>query len=239
MRRPFAFFRPFLVCFALGLAPFSSAHAQNQAATNTSASAVSTDPNATLDAVLQVLRHATFTNIDAKITLESAAVQGGKVCLRGVKIENLRLGVHLRADGARALADHFGRGVSADSPLKPLFEIVKLGLFTDIEVGLRLRELSLQTLDIDAQELKIEGALAAAGVQTTPHDSKPNAATLEKFLEAVRLLAFNRAKIEAGIQLLQAKQIAVKLAGLRLDELKVGISLARAGSNFSPKTDSR
>lgn len=200
-----------------------------------SASVQTDELGPTLDAVLQVLRHATFTRLDARISLESAEVQGGKVRLRGVKIENLRLGVQLRADGARALAEHFGRSVGPGSPLKPLFEIVRLGLFTDIEVGLFLRELSLEALDLDAEELEIEGALVAAGVQTTPHASRPDAATLDKFLEAVRLLAFNRARLEAGLEHLKARRIDARLQGLGLDELKIGLSLGRAETAFPVK----
>lgn len=185
------------------------------------------DP-ATLDALLKIFQEATITQLDAKISLESLSVQNGRVKLRGLRLHDLKLGVRLSSQGATQLAEWMRGQMGANSPLEAVLQIVRLGLFNRIEIGFSLGDLEVRALDLDSDQLRIEDALVAAGVESSPTPFKPSDTTLAKFLSVVQSAAFNRASLQAGLGHLAAKRVKIRIEGLGLDNLHVGLGLNRS-----------
>ncbi|MDQ3814030.1 MAG: hypothetical protein M3347_08770 [Armatimonadota bacterium] len=184
-----------------------------------------------INQLLSLLNDAVITKLDARVSLESLDVKAGRVRIEGLRLQNFQIGLLLKAKGARRLAEtlqnRFGGSPNAPDWLQWL-DILKLGLFNHIEVSVRLKELRVRQLALDADDLQVEGLLLQVGA--TPPDpvtGKPRSDTLQTLLQILRHTALTRIKAHAGLDKLAAKRIHLDLNGAALEGFSVKIALLR------------
>jgi hypothetical protein len=207
------------------------------AATPPSGSSAAPDPEL-VNQLLALLGDAVITRLDARVSLESVALQQGRVLLSGVSLKNLNVGLRLNARGTQRLASmlqqRYSGGPSASKQQwTQLLEIMKLGLFNQLEISVHLDELAVRQLEVDAADAEVEGLLVRAG--TTPVGERRNTTrqgNLQTLMEILRRSALNDIQADAGIQKLHAGRATLELNGLALRGFSVGFLLAR------PPTDS-
>ncbi len=183
--------------------------------------------------VLAILEEAVITRLDAKVSLDGLDVSSGHVRLKGVSLKNVDIGVRLSARGARKLAD-LGAQNGWDGEISPILEILRLGLFKKVEVGLQLRELRITDLELNADKLLIEEVFAQVGARPPdPKTGKPPVETLESITNVLRRTALSRIKVQAGLEHLAARRVKLRIQGTSLEGLHIGLSLQRFGSSSS------
>ncbi|HEX8832615.1 MAG TPA: hypothetical protein VF719_00365 [Abditibacteriaceae bacterium] len=189
--------------------------------------------NEVLQQILGLLNEAVITDLDAKISLESAKVQHGRVRLQGVSLHDLRIGIKLSARGAKKLANLVeaqlpASGSTTENDIRPLLQILKLGLYDDIELMVRLRELRVRRVAVDADALALNGLLLQVGAKPiNPVTGKPQSDTWSQLLHLLRNTALQRIKAHAGLDELLAKRLKAQVEGVALEGFSVGLVLRR------------
>lgn len=199
--------------------------------------------------LLAIVSEAAITHIDARVSLESLAVDKGRIHLTGLLLQNLDVGLRLNTRGARRVAEMMQNRLGATPQARqwaPILEILKLGVFDRIEVGVRLRELRVRRLSVRADRLDVQGLLLQVGV--TPNDpatGKPRGDTLQTLIAILRRTALSRVKATAALEKLAARRINLATEGVALSGLSIGVLLARrnegpfaAGSSSSSSSGS-
>jgi hypothetical protein len=194
----------------------------------------SRDDGALLRGILDVLSDAVITRLDARVSLERAEVKGARVRLENLTLRDLNIGVLLSARGAKKLAD-MARGEQANA-LAPLLELARLGLFNRIEVSIRLRELKLRRLALDADDLDVRGLMLQVGATPPDADGRVRSDTLGQILEVLRHTALNQVKAHAALEKLAARRIRLTVQGVALQGFGVTLALTREESNTSETT---
>jgi len=183
-----------------------------------------------LNQLLALVSEAVITKLDARVSLESLDVKNGRVRLEGLRLQNLQVGLLLKASGARRMADALQKrhGGRTDQDWTQWLEILKLGLFNHIEVSVRLKELRVRRLALDADNLQVEGLLLQVGA--TPPDpvtGRARSDTLQTLMQILRTTALSRVKAHAGLDKLAAKRVHLLLEGTALEGLSVNLALLR------------
>jgi hypothetical protein len=177
--------------------------------------------------VLDILKDAVITRVDGQVSLEKLVAKKARVRLNNLVLRNLDVGLRLNARGAQRLATLVDEQSSNDS-LKPILEIARLGLFNKIELSVRLRELRVRYLGVDADDLNLEGLLLQVGA--TPNDpvtGRPRSDTLAQVLHILRNTALNRIQAHAGLDELTARRIRLDIQGVSLESFGVTVALIR------------
>lgn len=168
-----------------------------------------------INQILSLFGEAVITRLDARVSLESFEVEEGRVRLTGVLLKNLNVGLRLNAKGTQRLAQTLQQRYAqkpATSQLGQLLEIIKLGIFNQLEINVHLDELRVRRLAIDAEDLELQGLLLQVGA--TPPDpvtGKPRSDTLQTLLDILRRTSLNQIKAEAGIEKLRASRAHLEL----------------------------
>jgi hypothetical protein len=181
----------------------------------------------TINEILALLDGATITNLQAKVKLESFKLGKGTVELRGLKLEKFDLALRLKPKAARRLFEIAERNLPDSQKPPGLFEILKFGVFRDIELVIHFDELSLAYLKAAATELDVQGLLLNAGI-TAPEPQE----TKERDSRAALLAILKRAvkkqiEVHAGLEKLSARQINATVQKVALLGFRVGLSLRR------------
>jgi hypothetical protein len=149
----------FILCACLCASPLG---AQNLPV-STGSTQVQADEQ-TINEILALLDGATITNLQARVSLESFKLGKGTVELRGLKLEKFDLALRLKPKAARRLFEIAERNLPNSQKPPGLFEILKFGVFRDIELGIHFDELSIAYLKAAATELDVQGLLLNAGI---------------------------------------------------------------------------
>lgn len=190
-----------------------------------------------INQLLSVLQEALITKLQARVSLDKATVEKGRIHLSGVLLRDVDIGLRLSNDGARRLAsalhDRYGQGADAPSWTRVL-PLARVGIFNDFEVSLKLDELRLRELDLAADALEVEGFLiqADAGPKereaTTPLPSD----TLQAILKVLQSIVISRAEAHLNLTRLTARRLRLSLNGLALKNLRVLVALRRADAGI-------
>ncbi|MDF2441016.1 MAG: hypothetical protein JWN98_2000 [Abditibacteriota bacterium] len=191
-----------------------------------------------LNGILELLRDAVITDVDAKISLEKTEVSSGRVRLSGLLIENFRIGLKLNARGTKKLvemlATHNAQKAQPAAQGRPnqfaqILEILKLGIFNRLDISLKLKTLRVRELAVDADKLHVGGLLITAGARG--HESASattlTPGALRSLIEVLRRTSLSRVEAHAGLDKLSAQSLRVSLSGTALEGLAVGVSLRR------------
>lgn len=214
----------FLLCLSLYSAPLK---AQNLPAASAPPVVQTAADEQTINEILALLDGATITQLQAKVKLESFKLGKGTVELRGLKLEKFDLALRLKPKAARRLFEIAERNLPASQKPPGLFDILKFGVFRDIELGIHFDELSVAYLKATATELDVQGLLLNAGI-TGPQpqevkDRDSRAALLTILKRAVQ----RQIEVHAGLEKLTARQINATVQKVALLGFRVGLSLRR------------
>jgi len=206
-----------------------------EVATTGQSTPASSQPDSELiNQVLALLGEAVITRLDAKVSLESVEVDKGRIRLSGLLLKNLDVGLRLNARATQRLAQTLQQRYaqnpsSSRQQLTQFLEILKLGVFNQLEINVHLSELGVRQINVDADDLQVEGLLLQVGA--TPPDpitGKPRSDTLQTLMDILRRTALNRIKAEAGLEKLNARRARIELNGLALQGFSLRVVLARA-----------
>jgi hypothetical protein len=187
-----------------------------------------------INEIIKLLNDAVITDLDAKVSLESTEIEHGRVRLRGVLLQNLRVGLRLNARGTRRLIDligqRYGNGhqISAQqNQFSQMLEILKLGIFNRLEVGIRLKELRIRDLSVNADALDVKGLRLLANART-PHNPAPQRAdTFSQLMNLLQRTTISRVEAHAGLEKLAARRLKLQLQGIALEEFGIDLKLLR------------
>ncbi len=186
--------------------------------------------------LLEVLQDALITNLQARVTLESFALEKGRVRLGGVLLRDAKIGLRLKNDGVQRLSDALLHRYG-NNPKKPawlgVLQLAKFGIYNDLEIRLSLGELSLRQLAIDAEALKVAGLALNADVGPNSSDSE-TPASRDEFRAILRVLqqaAISRAEANLNLEHLAAHRLKLSLEGAALKDLHVLVALRRADAS--------
>jgi hypothetical protein len=208
-----------------------SARAANTASSG-SASASAPVNEEFVKSLMSVLENAMINRISAKVSLESVAVEKGRVRLTGVLLRDVDIGLKLKNDGARRLADllfdRYGKQPDAPSWARVL-PLARLGILNDLEIGLKLDELGVSELGVDADALQVEGfgVRADAGPNENASSRSESDDTLRAILRVLQRAAISRAEAHVNLDHLAADRLKLSLRDLSLKKLHVFLILLR------------
>ena len=180
--------------------------------------------------ILALLDGATITQFQAKVSLESFKLGKGTIELRGLKLQNFNLGLKLKPKAARRLFALAEKNLPDDQKPPGLFEILKFGVFRDIEFGIHFDELSVGYLKALATDLDVQGLLLRAGI-TGPDPQEIKGRDSRAALLAILKRAVQRQiEVHAGVEKLSASHINANVQKVALLGFRVGLSLRRESS---------
>ena len=212
----------FILCACLCVCPVG---AQNLPP-STGSTQVQADDQ-TINEILALLDGATITQLQAKVKLESFKLGKGTVELRGLKLEKFDLALRLKPKAARRLFEIAERNLPDSQKPPGLFEILKFGVFRDIELEIHFDELSVAYLKAVATELDVQGLLLNAGI-TGPEPPEIKGRDSRAALLAILKRAVQRQiEVHAGLEKLSARQINATVQKVALLGFRVGLSLRR------------
>jgi hypothetical protein len=178
--------------------------------------------------ILALLGETVINRLSAEVTLEGLTVEETRVRLQGVTLRNLDLGLQLNARGSRRLIDILGSRAATTTRERQMLEILKLGLFNKIGFNLRLRELRVGKLEVDADALDAGGLSVGAELGPAPgEDATTKASTIKALIAFLTRTAPNRIEAHVALEELAAKRLRLKLEQLSLEGLHIGIELER------------
>lgn len=181
----------------------------------------------TINEILALLDGATITQLQAKVKLESFKLGKGTVELRGLKLEKFDLALRLKPKAARRLFEIAERNLPDSQKPPGLFEILKFGVFRDIELAIHFDELSIAYLKAAATELDVQGLLLNAGI-TGPEPPEIKGQDSRAALLAILKRAIQKQiEVHAGLEKLSARQINATVQKVALLGFRVGLSLRR------------
>lgn len=222
MARLFSFATCWLCVFLLLPAPLTA----QQAASTKDAAPVATNEQL-LNEILALLDGAAITNLQAKVKLEGFKLGQGTVELRGLKLEQFDLGLRLKAKAARRLFEMAERHLPASQKPPGLFELLKFGVFRDIELGIHFDELSIGYLKANATELDVQGLLLNAGIVGPDKKEVLQSDSRAALLAILKRALQRQIEVHAGLEKLSARQIKAYAQNVALLGFRVGLSLRR------------
>ena len=224
---PFATYR-FFLCLLTGLLLcVAPVRAQDQPALPTPVAPALQADEQTINEILALLDGATITQLQAKVKLEGFKLGRGTVELRGLKLEKFDLALRLKPKAARRLFQIAERHLPEAQKPPGLFDILKFGVFRDIELGIHFDELSVGYLKAAATELDVQGLLLNAGINGPPPESIKGRDSRTALLTILKRAVQRQIEVHAGLEKLSARQINANVQKVALLGFRVGLSLRR------------
>ncbi len=180
--------------------------------------------------ILALLDGATITQFQAKVSLESFKLGKGTIELRGLKLQNFNLGLKLKPKAARRLFDIAEKNLPDSQKPPGLFEILKFGVFRDIEIGIHFDELSVGYLKALATDLDVQGLLLSAGITGPDPQEIKSRDSRAALLAILKRAVLRQIEVHAGVEKLSASQITAQVQKIALLGFRVGLSLRRESS---------
>ena len=203
-----------------------------------------------MDDILELVRDAVITDVNAKISLEKVETSAARIRLKGLLIKNFRLGLRLNARGTKKLVNLLAKRNTESMKLTAnnqisnnqnaekantfaqILEILKIGIFNKLDISLNMKSLRIRELSVDADQLQIAGLLVAAGAKgnNANFNSTLSSGTLRNFMEVLRRISLSRVEAHAGLDHLSARKLRLALSGTALEGFSVGFALGREDS---------
>jgi hypothetical protein len=216
-------------CIVLLLSSLKAAKAQ----TTAPGAAVAAADDQLINQILALLDGAAITRLDAKLSLESFKLSDGRVELRGVRLENFNLGLRLKPKAAQKLFDIAKQRLSPEQKQEQqqvfsMFDLLKLGLFQDVEIGIHLDEFKIGLLIANAKELDVEGLVlrASTGTNSAPIGTTKGSAR-DDLLQILRRAILQQIEVHAALNKLSARRINAQVREIGLAGLRIGVALRR------------